>query len=250
MPFLSPYRIFPLGDSAITLDFGNVIDERINEQVISIFRWFQQDPLPGMLDAVPAYSSLTIYYDVFQLQKRIASTNTISEWFTAEIERRLQSFVPGNMLPSRFIRIPVCYEKEFALDIGEIAVIKAHSIEQLVQMHTSIVYKVYMLGFLPGFAYMGEVDKQMEMPRRIEPRQRVEAGSVGIAGRQTGIYPLASPGGWQIIGRTPVKLFEASSFQAAATGTKQEVFEDPICLLHPGDQVQFYSISKNEFENY
>jgi inhibitor of KinA len=247
MPFLSPYRIFPLGDSAITLDFGNVIDEKINEQVIAIFYWLQQDPLPGMMDVVPAYSSLTIYYDVFQLKKWIPAKGTTGEWMTGQIEKKLQSFVPGDNLPSRSIKIPVCYEQEFALDIGDIAAIKNISIEQLVEIHTSVLYKVYMLGFLPGFAYMGEIDKQIEMTRRIEPRQRVEAGSVGIAGRQTGIYPLASPGGWQIIGRTPVKLFEAS---LVSPGAGKEVYENSICLLHPGDQVQFYSISKDEFENY
>lgn len=110
-----------------------------------------------------------------------------------------------------------------------------------------------MLGFLPGFAYMGEVDKQLEIPRRTQPRQRVEAGSVGIAGRQTGIYPLASPGGWQIIGRTPVKLFEASPTPVIplTTGSPgEDAFKDSICLLQPGDRVQFYSISKDEFENY
>jgi inhibitor of KinA len=253
MPALNPYRIFPLGDSAITLDFGNVIDEKINEQVIAIFHSLQKEPLPGMIDAVPAYSSLTIYYDVFQLRERALVKKTVGEWMSGELEKRLQSFVPGNDPFSRSFRIPVCYEKEFALDIEEIAAIKNLSIGQLIHIHTSISYKVYMLGFLPGFAYMGEVDKQIEMPRRIQPRQRVEPGSVGIAGRQTGIYPLASPGGWQIIGRTPVKLFEASPILVAGPRTGIPgvgALEDSICLLHPGDSVQFYSISKDEFESY
>ncbi|HKB42918.1 MAG TPA: carboxyltransferase domain-containing protein, partial [Chitinophagaceae bacterium] len=136
-------------------------------------------------------------------------------------------------------------EKEFALDIEEIAKEKDVSVDEVMNIHTSKTYRVYMLGFLPGFPYMGETDEQIKMPRKMQPRQRVEAGSVGIAGRQTGIYPLASPGGWQIIGRTPLKLFEANPDLSEG-----KAYEDSICLLHPGDDVIFYSISKNEFENY
>jgi inhibitor of KinA len=134
------------------------------------------------------------------------------------------------------ITIPVCYEKEFALDIEEIATVKNISINELIEIYTSKIYHVYMMGFLPGFAYMGEVDEKLEMPRKQQPRQTVEAGSVGIAGRQTGIYPLASPGGWQIIGRTPLKLFDAEK-------------KEPT-LLKAGDKAKFISISKDEFESY
>ena len=108
--------------------------------------------------------------------------------------------------------------------------------DEIVRLHTERIYKVYMIGFLPGFAYMGEVDERIAMPRKQQPRTNVEAGSVGIAGIQTGIYPLTSPGGWQIIGKTPMKLFDKEK-------------EDAV-LLQPGDEINFYSITENEFANY
>jgi inhibitor of KinA len=247
MAGLNPYRIFPLGDSAITLDFGNVIDQTINQKIITLFQSFSQEPLPGMIEVVPAYSSLTVYYDVFQLRKLIPANKIVYEWVTGQLEKRIKAFVPENNLSPGFVKIPVCYEKEFAPDMEEIAIIKKLSVEDVIRIHTSKMYRVYMLGFLPGFAYMGEVDAAIKISRRSQPRQYVEAGSVGIAGSQTGIYPLASPGGWQIIGRTPLKLFEASPIPPSA-GPEKRTFEDSICLLHPGDIVQFYSISKEEFE--
>jgi inhibitor of KinA len=232
----SSYRVFPLGDSAITLDFGNVVDEKINRKVIDLFHSLNKEPLPGMTEIVPAYSSLTVYYDVFQLRKLISPDKTVCEWMMNQLEKRLELPLPENNSLPRVVKIPVCYEEELALDIKEIASAKNITIDEVIKMHTSKAYRVYMLGFLPGFAYMGEVDKQIEMPRKLQPRQRVEAGSVGIAGRQTGIYPLASPGGWQIIGCTPLKLFDAKK-------------EKPT-FFEIGDTVQFFSISKDEFENY
>jgi inhibitor of KinA len=246
MPGLNTYRIFPLGDSAITLDFGNVIDETFNQKVITLFKSFNKERLSGIIETVPAYSSLTIYYDVFQLRKLVPADKTVYEWMVEQIEQRLQLPTQEDSSSSRLVKIPVCYEKEFAPDIDDISVMKNLSVLEVIRIHTSKMYRVYMLGFLPGFAYMGEVEKEIEMPRKSQPRQKVEAGSIGIAGRQTGIYPLTSPGGWQIIGRTPLKLFEASP----KPSPKERAFEDSICLLHPGDIVQFYSITKDEFESY
>lgn len=243
---LASYTIFSLGDSAVTLDFGNVIDEAINKKVIALFHSLSKEPLPGMIEVVPAYSSLTIYYDVYQLRKTISPSKTVCEWITNELEIRIQWPLPENDSASRLIKIPVCYENEFGLDMEAIASVKNISTEEVIRIHTSKTYRVYMLGFLPGFPYMGEIDEQIKMSRKMQPRQRIEAGSVGIAGRQTGIYPLASPGGWQIVGKTPLKIFEASPNPPPVEGT----YEDSICLLRPGDNVQFYSISKNEFENY
>jgi len=240
------YHIFPLGDSAITLDFGNGIDEMINRKVIDLFHSLKNEPLPGMIEAVPAYSSITIYYDIFHLRKSVSQDKTVSEWMTDQLEERMDLPLLQHDSLSRLIKIPVCYEKEFALDMEAIAKEKNISVDEVMHIHISKTYRVYMLGFLPGFPYMGEINEQIKMPRKAQPRQRVEAGSVGIAGRQTGIYPLASPGGWQIIGRTPLELFETSP----KTSPEERAYEDSICLLQPGDEVMFYSISKNEFENY
>ena len=228
-----PYRIFPLGDTAITIDFGNCIDEAINREVIARFHQLQQHPLPGMIEAAPAYSSLVVYYDVLKLGKALPPGHTAFEFIKQQLEERLKQPVQQNDLTGRLIKIPVCYEDEFALDIQHLATTKNISVDEVIHTHISKPYKIYMLGFLPGFAYMGEVDEKIAIPRKSQPVNIVE-GSVGIAGKQTGIYPLASPGGWQIIGRTPLKLFDA---------TKEEEI-----LLSAGDGVQFYSISKNEFE--
>lgn len=230
-----PYHIFPLGDTAITIDFGNCIDEQINLEVITRYQQFLQTPLPGIIEIVPAYSSLTLYYDVASLKKIVNSPETVFSYIKKQAEERLQHPVPGIEIKERLIKIPVCYEDEFAMDILQLAAAKNLTVEEVIQLHHSRTYKVYMLGFLPGFAYMGTVNEKIAMPRKPEPVP-IPAGSVGIAGQQTGIYPMVSPGGWQIIGRTPLKLFDHTKAEPT--------------LLQAGDRVQFYSISRHEFENY
>jgi inhibitor of KinA len=130
----------------------------------------------------------------------------------------------------------VCYGEKYAWDINEIAKEKSIPVDEIIRLHTAKKYRVYMIGFLPGFAYMGEVDEKIAIPRKAQPRTSVEGGSVGIAGMQTGIYPIDSPGGWQIIGKTPLKLFDKER-------------DDPV-LLKPGDEIEFYSITENEFSIY
>lgn len=229
---VAPYHIFSLGDAAITIDYGNCIDEIVNKEVLARYHQLQQRPLPGMIEAVPAYSSLTIYYDVPSLKKKMAPGHTVFEWMQQQLQERLQQPIEHYETKERLIKIPVCYDDEFAPDIHQLAAIKNITVDDVIQIHTSKNYKVHMLGFLPGFAYMGEVDEKISIPRKLQPINIV-AGSVGIAGKQTGIYPFASPGGWQIIGRTPVKLFNAEK--------KEPTF------LKAGDIVQFYLITKNEF---
>jgi inhibitor of KinA len=245
-----PYRIFPLGDSAITIDFGNRMDETINQEVIARFHQLQQQPIPGMLEAVPAYSSITIYYDVMVLKKKIPLHQTVYERMRQQLEERLQQPVQQNPIAQRVLNIPVCYDEEFAWDIRYLATTKNISMDEVIQIHTAKQYRVYMLGFLPGFAYMGEVDEKITMPRKPQP-VNISAGSVGIAGKQTGIYPLASPGGWQIIGRTPLKLFKASpnfpEGEASGDSENLETLNNNPTLLRAGDTVKFYSVTKNEF---
>lgn len=234
MNHIPPYKISPLGDSALVVDFGNVINEEINELVLSLFSQIESDPVPGMIEAVPAYSTLTIYYDVLLIRKKIGLQTTAFEWICAAVNKFLLQ-ATGHIIKERsLVTVPVCYEKELGTDLDRIAVQNKISIEEIIHLHTSVTYRVYMLGFLPGFAYMGMVDEKISSPRKQQPVP-VEAGSVGIAGKQTGIYPLKSPGGWQIIGRTPVKLFNQDK-------------EEPT-LFKAGDNVKFYSISKDEFEN-
>ncbi|MBL7742284.1 MAG: 5-oxoprolinase subunit PxpB [Chitinophagaceae bacterium] len=229
------YRIFPLGDAAVTVDFGNIIDKSINQQVLHLFNSLQNDPLPGMKEVVPAYSSLAVYYNAIDVRKKHNGSMTAFDSMSAQIKERLDQSLTDIETVSKLVSIPVCYEKELAPDIEYLANAKSISVDELIRMHTSKEYRVYMLGFLPGFSYMGEVDEKIAIARKPQPIT-VASGSVGIAGRQTGIYPMTCPGGWQIIGRTPVQLFDPG--------------KDEPTLLKAGDRVQFISISKDEFENY
>jgi inhibitor of KinA len=236
MPQQTNYTIFPLGDAAVTIDFGNTIDEAINKHVLSLFHLLKTNFMPGIIELVPAYSSLTIYYDMLTVKKNNPQHSSAHDAMKEKIAEKLQEPIEEQASLSLLIKVPVCYDKVFAPDTDELIATKNITVDELIRLHTSKTYSVYMLGFLPGFTYMGKLDDEIAMPRKINPRQHVEAGSVGIAGHQTGIYPLPSPGGWQIIGRTPMKLFDAN--------------RDELTPLKPGDQVQFYSISKDEFNSY
>jgi len=229
------YKISPLGDNAVIIDFGNVIDESINKLVHSVFFRLQNEPIPGMIETIPAYSSLTIFYDVFVARENMINKNeTAFNWISDQLKKYIgtENLETGD--PELLIDIPVCYDKEYGTDLDFISSRNNISVEEIIHLHSSTIYRVYMLGFLPGFAYMGLVDEKISSPRKQQPTL-VEPGSVGIAGRQTGIYPFKSPGGWEIIGRTPLKLFD-----------KEKV--NPV-LFKPGDNVKFHSITKNEFED-
>jgi inhibitor of KinA len=235
MAAIQQHKISILGDSAVTVDFGNVTCHDTHKRVLTIFHSIQKDPLPGMIEVVPAYSSLTVYYDLFQLGGRTGQHATVADWMMTQLEERVIAAVDTGEKPVTSHDIPVCYDADFAPDLESIASLKKIPVEDVIRLHVSTTYLVYMLGFLPGFAYMGEVDEKIAVPRRPVPTP-VAAGSVGIAGRQTGIYPFLSPGGWQIIGRTPLKLFDANS--------------EELTLLKAGDNIRFYSISRHEFENF
>ncbi len=230
-----PYKIFPLGDSGLTIDFGNVIDEQINQYVISLFQYLTDHPLPYQNEIVSSFSSITVYYHLFNLRKNAEIDTTAYEWMKEKLVKNLDCDLQKNSVEEKAIRIPVCYEKEFATDIEMLAIEKIISIEEIIQLHTSVNYRVYMLGFLPGFAYMGKTDERLNYARKHQP-ESIKAGSVGIAGRQTGIYPIDSPGGWQIIGRTPIKMFDRE--------------KEEITFLKAGDTVQFYSINSEEYYSH
>lgn len=229
------YEIFSLGDSALTISYGNIIDEAVNKEVLARVEQFKKNPIEGQVEIVPAYCSLTIYYDPILIHKKINPGLTVFDWVKKQAEERLDHPVNRKEVTEDLVRIPVCYDEELAMDLKSFCEIKQISVEELIQIHTAINYKVYMMGFLPGFSYMGEVDDRLATPRKSQPGQ-VSAGSVGIAGKQTGIYPLDSPGGWYIIGRTPLKIFDAEREQPS--------------LIKAGDRIEFYPINKDEFTNY
>jgi inhibitor of KinA len=229
---VSNLNIYPLGDQAITIQLSDQIDASTNQQVMQIFHHFQHHPIKGVTDIIPAYSSITLVYDLAS----ILIPNSFSsrfEWIKALVIQEIESIDPISLM-GRHIKIPVCYDLSLGLDLKELAQHRTISIEEIINRHTGLMYTVYMIGFLPGFPYMASVDPSIQMNRKSIPRQLVPKGSVGIAGEQTGIYPLDSPGGWQIIGQTPLNLLNLSN-------------ENP-CLLAPGDMVEFYSISLDEFE--
>lgn len=229
------YQITSLGDAALLVQFGNVIDEKINQEVLQLFRKLQALQLPYITDVVPAYSSLAVYYDVYLLLQKEKCLNAFH--FVAQLVKDLlHQPTADEVQVHNAIQIPVCYAPAWAPDLEAIAQQKNLSIEDVIRLHTAPQYTVYMIGFLPGFAYMGKVDSHIAVERKAQPRLQIEAGSVGIAGEQTGIYPLASPGGWQIIGRTPVSLFQKEA-------------KKPV-RLQPGDKVKFYAITEDEFKNY
>ncbi len=232
-----PWRMYALGDDAVTIDFGNSISEEVNKKVLQLFTVFQKEPLPGMVETVQAYSSLTVYYNIFLLH-HITATLTVQQWIMQEIEKRIAA-LPINedtvYEGTPIIDIPVCYEAAFAPDMDFICYKKGLSPSEVIHLHTSQIYRVYMTGFLPGFPYMGETAEPLQVTRKKKPVAVIK-GSVGLAGKQTGIYPLDSPGGWQIIGKTPLPIFDA-------------IKQIPV-LLQPGNRIQFYSISSHEFANY
>ena len=235
MTIYHPYTVFPLGDTALTIEFGNIIDEAVNDRVIRFFQVMKKGVYPFVLDLVPAYCSLTIYYDLVMLSEHVKEEETVFDWMVMFIENLAHTEAETVTEQGRMMEIPVCYSGNFAPDIAMLADVKGLSVEEVIRLHTAATYKIYMIGFLPGFAYMGQVDEQIAFPRKAIPKP-VVPGAVGIAGRQTGIYPLQSPGGWQIIGRTPLALFN-----------KQK--DDPV-YLQAGDRVRFHSITEDEFTHY
>ncbi len=220
------YKIFPIGDNALTIEFGREISAEHNNLVLKLAAYFEQNAFQGFVEIVPAYASLACFYDVSIVRKNFSAFATAFDAVKNFAEIALQNLDNFDESKRRLIEIPVCFGKEFALDLDTVATMNNLTASQVIEIFLAETYRVYMLGFLPGFAYMGEVDERIAAPRKRSPRLKVPKGSVGIAGRQTGIYSLASPGGWQIIGKTNVELFTPE--RAAPT------------FLNAGDLVRFY----------
>jgi KipI family sensor histidine kinase inhibitor len=216
--------IVPAGDSAVFVEFADRIDPAINCQVIALARTIEAAHLSGVRDVVSTYGSVAIYFDPLRTDYQ-ALVARISR----EAERTAVAVVEGAQH-----RVPVCYDGDCAPDLESVATTSRLSVAEVIALHAGRSYRVFMLGFMPGFAYMGSVDGRIAVPRLAAPRAHVPRGSVGIAGFQTGIYPSESPGGWSIVGRTPVLPFDAN---------RTEPF-----LFGPGDTVQFYPIDRAEYE--
>jgi inhibitor of KinA len=218
-------RIIPASDSSLLVEFGSVVTRDLHRQVLSLFRGLLKERDPRIRNFHPGYTSLLIDFNPLAL-----THSELSERVYKLIE------VPPNAEdnPARTITIPVCYDAEFGPDLADVAIHHGISVDEVVHLHTSATYLVYFIGFSPGFAYLGELTDKLETPRLATPRVRVPAGSVGIAGKQTGVYPQASPGGWRVIGRTPVRMFDTLA--------------NPPSRLQAGDSVQFVAIQRSSFD--
>lgn len=227
------YTIFPIGSNALTIDFGAHINKQLNDRVMSLLCYLNEHPVEGILDCITAYSSLTVVYDPVKVRQSANVNSSVFEWLKGKLTNMLSQVDNIADMVSRQINLPVCYDLSVAPDLEYVASVHQLSIAELITIHYSKIYRVYMIGFLPGFAYMASVDREIATPRKNQPRKVVPAGAVGIAGEQTGVYPLSSPGGWQLIGQTPLRLFYPEKKEPA--------------FFQPGDEVQFYPISLKEF---
>ena len=217
-------KLLTAGDSSILLQFGNTIDPAINRKIAATVQLMREQHINGVTDVIPAFCSLLIDYD-----PRVISYEQIK----GRMEALVKIDVSAGNTRKRVFEIPVCYGGEYGPDIQNIADHAGLSVEEVIQIHTSRDYLIYMLGFLPGFTYLGGLDERIHTPRLANPRIRIPAGSVGIGGSQTGIYPMDSPGGWQLMGMTPVKTYDPDR-------------EVPI-LVEAGDYIRFVAIDEDEF---
>ncbi len=216
-------RFLPCGDQAVTVEWGNTIDEYINRQVHAFARKVEALSHPAITEVVPTYRSATVHYrpEVLSYEELKHLLAPLAQGSAEEAEE----------LP--VVEIPVCYGGEYGPDLLEVAQHCSLTSEEVIARHTAPTYRIYMLGFTPGFPYLGGMDPSIAAPRRREPRIHIPAGSVGIAGEQTGVYPIVSPGGWQLIGRTPLRLFDPQK-------------EQPM-LLSAGAGIRFVPIDEEAF---
>lgn len=230
-----PVTIEWQGEQAFTIVAPPAIDTHTHVLIRRLFHQLQQASLSYVTDLIPAYHTLTIVFD----STRLSTEHSTKSPGLQVLQKIVQLLSESNVAvkeEARLLRIPVCYHASLAPDLDSLAEHLQLTTDALIEIHVATTYRVFMLGFLPGFAYMGPVDQRIVAPRHTRPRSNVPAGSVGIAGAQTGIYPIQSPGGWQLIGRTPLQLFTPHQL--------------PPCLLQPGDEVVMYPISLKEFHHW
>ncbi|MGB9839878.1 5-oxoprolinase subunit PxpB [Thermovenabulum sp.] len=217
-------KILPEGDKAVLVEFGNEISEECNDRVMALYSFLKEEKIKGIISLIPTYRSLLIKYEPL-----IIPYTEI----TAKIKNILSSIDKASYKNAKVIEIPVVYGDEFGPDLEFVASYNKLTPEEVIEIHTKPLYRIYMLGFTMGFAYLGGMSEKIATPRLERPREKIPAGSVGIADKQTGIYPIESPGGWRLIGQTPVKIYDPKS-------------EKPI-LLEAGNYLKFVRITKEEF---
>ncbi|HEX8361636.1 MAG TPA: 5-oxoprolinase subunit PxpB [Longimicrobium sp.] len=222
-------RIELVGDCAVQVVLGDVPDETTRRRIAAAGTRLRAAGLPEVVEVVPGFTSITIHYDPIQVTKRTSSVR----WVGRSLLRLLADLDESAGDEGRVVEIPVCYGGEFGPDLEAVAALHGIAADEVVRLHAAGEYRVHLVGFVPGFPYLGGLHPQLHTPRRETPRTSVPRGSVGIGGAQTGIYPVESPGGWQLIGRTPLRLFDAQG--------------DPPALLRAGDRVRFRAVDEAAF---
>ena len=217
-------KIMPAGDRGMVAEFGNVISIQINDQVQQLKKCLSNEQIQGVLELQPTFRSLMIYYDPLKISYE-------------ELEKRVRILGSAETLKNhkkkRILKIPCCYGARFGLDLRDMEKHTGLDRDEIIAIHSSVDYRIYMMGFLPGFVYLGGLDSRIEMPRLSTPRVKIPAGAVGIGGNQTGVYPVASPGGWRLIGGTPVEFYDAGR-------------QEPI-LRRAGEYIRFVPVSLDDY---
>lgn len=220
------FEVQPYGDRGVRVQFGKSIDKNVNRQIRDFCSVLEKSRINGVLEWIPTYTAVTILYDPFEI---------VYESLKEKIFNVQEKMNSEDISPARIIHIPVLYGGKKGPDLNEVAEYHGITTDEVVSLHANSDYLIYMMGFIPGFPYLGGLSKQIATPRLDKPRRSIPAGSVGIAGEQTGIYPLESPGGWRIIGQTPIPLYNPQQAQ-------------PI-LLKAGDYIRFIPIDRQEFDD-
>lgn len=229
---VSTFTLYPLGDAAVVVRFGQEIDPEVLSWVRALIDWLKEASLEGIVECVPAYATVTVYYDPWVVSQQGA--DDAYKRMAQQLQAICRQLTPKEQAATAVTEIPVCYGGAvYGPDLAQVAAYHHLTPEEVIALHTQAVYTVYMIGFAPGFPYLGGLPEQIATPRRETPRSRVPAGSVGIAGAQTGIYPSVTPGGWQLIGRTYLPLFDPD--------------REPPSRLQVGDRVRFVAISEEDY---
>lgn len=219
-------RFLPAGDKALTVELGDSISPKTNQRVRDLLVAIESSGMPGLIDLVPSYRSLLVYYDP------LCFSHSQLEEQLVVLEQNLDQ---GALKAPKVVDIPTLYGGDYGPDLEHVATHNGLEPEEVIQIHSSAEYLVYMMGFTPGFPYLGEMSEKIATPRLQTPRTAIPEGSVGIAERQTGVYPIQSPGGWQLIGRTPVQLFDTQL--------------DPPVVVLSGDYIRFVSITNEAYRD-
>jgi inhibitor of KinA len=221
-----PILYYPLGDSAIVIQLGNEISEITRQHILSIGNFLEEYSFEGFIEYVPAFTTVTLFYDPL-----VTDYETVEPLLEEMLEELGEEEIKADTLT---VNIPVLYGGLSGPDLSFVATHAGISEAEVIALHTSAEYLVYMIGFAPGFPYLSGLNEKIAVPRKETPRSKIPAGSVGIAGLQTGVYPIETPGGWQVIGQTPIKLFDAE--------------RHPPALLKAGGKLRFVAITEEEFE--